>query len=816
MQVRRFRFTAILGSSFLAFATLLLTVSDAVSAPQPDPEVLVLKGARIHTMTERGTITGTIIVRDGKITAIGADLPSPSNAREIALDGTTIVPGLIDSRSSLWLTRAALNETSTRAALTILDGVDPFLEDWREVARQGVTAVFVQPSAGSSLGGLGAVLRVAPAQSVETLVIRSDAALQASLGITGSTSRERFGQFQKLQRALKSVKDGKTPEAEEEKEEEASPDEGQRGGFPRGRTGRGGARGAGGRGSAPTQPDRTKELLEKVIAREIPLRIEVHHPDTLMWALSLVTEFDIRLVLEGVSVPGGALPSLAELRTPVVLGPVWETGKAPSYREARADDWLSRVTESTGPWALGTFASEGRSSRLLRLHAAAAIAAGLEPDAVLRALTIDAARILGVDDTIGSIAPGMSADLAVFAGDPLDPSVSARLVLSQGRIVFEGNRGSRASTSRATIDLPESLPASYALRSDHVLRDGELEAATLWVRDGKIAGLGNSIEIPEGTPVFELGKGVITPGLVAAHATLGLSASSNDGTESDASQLRAIDVADPSCDAAQALLEGGFITVALPPASTTTSAGVVGALRLGAPETTWHPSIAGQFVMAASARTDQRFPASLFGQGELLGDLFAGRAPATRLYLPPSAQEALVAERKRNVRAVVSGERVALIQAQTHAEISAALRLIAEHELRASLVGPTEIIDHLESLRALGVGLIAGPISGTDFDRVADQLAAASTMGIPIAFAGESPEEIRATAALAVEAGMPRDRALLGLTRTAAQLTGMPRGTASLSIGQPADLVIWNASPLNLSARPVRVIVGGNVVDPQQ
>ncbi|MEQ8764246.1 MAG: amidohydrolase family protein [Planctomycetota bacterium] len=818
MPAIRKRLAVILGSGFVLLAAGLLASlppGHASASPQEDQTVLALKGAQIHTMTDQGTITGTVIVRDGKIEAVGPDLPIPDGAREIDLAGHTIVPGLIDSRSVLWLTQAARGETSTRGALTILDGVDPYGEDWREVARQGVTAVYVQPDGRSTLGGEGAVLRVAPASSVEELVVKGSAAVQASLGVTGATSRERYAQFQRLKTAIENVKKGKKVEAEadeeaEEEEEEATP---RRGGIPRG-FGRGGNRG-GGRGRAASQPDRTEEVLGKVVSGEIPLRLEVHHPDTLIWALSLASELDIRIVLEGVSLPGGALSKLEETRTPLVLGPVRESGSAPSYREDRDEDWIEKVSRATGLWALGSFAGDGRSSRLLRVQAAAAVAAGLEPEAVLRAMTVDAARILGVSDQLGTIAPGRPADLAVFAGDPLDPSVSARLVLSGGEVVYEGRTRLREVTKRGEVKLPESLPARYAIRSSRVLQDGKLTPATLIIRGGQLEALGADIDVPSEITVFDIGDGVVTPGLVAAHAYLGQGGSLSDTTESDASQFRAIDIVDPESDTAKALLDGGFVHVAYPPASQTTSAGVVGALRLGTSDIVAAPSIASKFVLASSARNDERWPASLAGQRGLLSDLLGGRPSETRIYLPTAAQKALVAERQRNVQAVVQGKRVALFAAETRPEIAAALDLIGAHHLAAALVGPGELVDFIDRIRALGVGVIARPITGSDTDRYAEQIAAAGVMDIPVAFAGDSAHEIRMTAALAVEAGLPVEAALRGLTSGAARMVGMPPSTATFTVGRPADLVLWNDSPLNLSARPVRVIVGGNVVEPE-
>ena len=89
----------------------------------------------------------------------------------------------------------------------------------------------------------------------------------------------------------------------------------------------------------------------------------------------------------------------------------------------------------------------------------------------------------------------------------------------------------------------------------------------------------------------------------------------------------------------------------------------------------------------------------------------------------------------------------------------------------------------------------------------------ASRSGIPVAFSGSS-EQIRVSAALAVNAGMTPESAMLALTSGAARLLGMPAGSGEIEPGQPADLVVWNNTPLNLAARPEVVIIDGKEFEP--
>jgi hypothetical protein len=311
-----------------------------------------------------------------------------------------------------------------------------------------VTAVYVQPANRGILGGKGAVLRVGPAESVAELVIKPSAALQAALGtITAgavpapmatfgrrgggppaiepalptpvpspsANSLARYGQYEQLKRAFEAAK------------------------------------------QLGPKRDATKEFLGKVLKGEVPLRIEAHRDDDVRNALRLADDFKLRIVLDGVSDPRTTAENIMSRRLPLVLGPFVELEEVPAYRKHRAAKWPKSLLAPDARWALGTFSDQPRGSRLLRVHAAAAVALGIDPDRVLRAMTRDAADILGVADRFGTIAPGKQADLAVFAGDPLDPSVAVRLVVSGGNVVYKGE-GHVPTTQYSVLSTPACPP----------------------------------------------------------------------------------------------------------------------------------------------------------------------------------------------------------------------------------------------------------------------------------------------------------------------------------------------------------------------
>jgi len=800
--VRRFSFVLILCFAFCC--------STSGAEQSNEASILVLRNARIHTMSDAGIFTGSIVIKDGKIVAVGPDIDIPEKGQVMDMTGHTIVPGLIDSRSVLWLTDAAIREGNSKGALNSEDGIDAWQENWREVSRQGVTSVYVQPANSGTLGGYGAVLRVASGAGQESLLIKSQAGLQAAFGITGSTSRDRMAQYQALKKALQAVIDGK--EKEEKKETEAKettrpstsqpvrrPQRGRRGGQQR-------------QSQAVALPDRTRDVLKKVVEREVPLRLEAHHSDAIRLAQQLATDFEIEVVIDGAS--RGARSSASPV--PLIVGPLLKAGAVPAYRKNADWSWLPGFTQDGRLWALATFSTQKRGSRTLRFQAAAAIAVGVDYNEALKAVTINPARLLGVGDKVGSLEVGKQADIAVFAGDPLDPSVPSTLVISNGEITWQAEHKVRETKSAVAVELPETMPSAFVIQAGRLWLEGSFQSGVVTIQDGKVTAVGSNLPQGNSLPVFDLGEAVVTPGLVATHSHLGHINALGDSTESDQSHILAVDAFDPLNAGSRKMLEGGFIHIGFAPASASTSSGTIGQLRLGGDIEIIANSIASQFNLVDSARSNARFPASLNGQLQMVEAMFGGQNPNTGIYVSAAVERALLAEKKANIQAVLKRQRKAVFDVSTELEIEMALRITEAHNLDATLITSNRTHDFGQAIKDAPANLIVRSFNGDEFDSMIDEIAQASTSGISVAFAGESAEMIRLTAALTVAAGMPENLAMQALTRTGANVVGMQDETAVIQKGGNADLVIWSGSPLNLASKPLGVIVGGKLAPTSQ
>ncbi len=757
----------------------------AADEPASEGKTLALKGGLVRTQADAGDFVGTVVIRDGKIAEVGANVPIPAGATILDVPRCVITPGLIDAHGTLSLHPGAAAEGGREAALNILDAVDPFSEDWRDAARQGVTAVYVQPSGNGNLGGSGAVLRVGPADTSEQLALRSSAGVQIALGgapqAPAAAVSPTAGLFGRFGLPTPAPSEPAAPPPAANSLTRFAQYEQLRGQFDAAK--RYGE-------SKPARREPPKELLLQAIKNDIPVRIEVRHEDDIRNALRLTSEFGLRAIFERVERASVLPDGLSTSRAALVVGPL--LGAKPSAE-------VRKLALDGRRFALGTFGSEPRATAGLRLHAAAAVAAGYPRERVLRALTSDAADLLGVGEKLGRIAKGRTADLVVFAGDPLDPSAPVRLTISQGRITHDAPTADAAPVPLAQRpNLPDKLPPSYVLKTRRLLTSsGEFAPGALYVVAGRLSG-------PNGSPlpVFDVGDAPVTPGLVAAHVGAGGEAT----PDADAAHLRATDGLALDDSRLRGCREAGFLTAVAAPGSNNVLAGIASAVRSG--ESNGAADVGLKFVLTASPRSRDRYPVSLAGQMELIDARLRGAAAETDLHLPAAVRKALLAQRDGALNAVRDRRLAAYFEAQTRTEIRAALRLIAEHKLRGVLLLPRDVEELTDEIRQAGVPVVLGPVKPQDAERVVKGLVSLGKAGVPLAFGGEAAD-LRTSAAWLAGAGLPRSTARRALIAQPADALGLPPSTGRLLPGDAANFVVWTGDPLDTACRPAAVVVRG-------
>ena len=198
-----------------AVAIVVLAATGNLQAQKP----LAFQGAKIITMAGETIEDGTIVFRDGKIAAVGADVKVPVEARVIDASDKVIMPGFVEAHTSSGMSQA--NETNPIVPyVSVIDSIDPMSAYFRSARRNGVTTVRVVPGNSTLIGGQAAVIKTG-GEFIDDMVLKSDAGVKISLRpVSGS----RMGHLAKLRKALDEAKrklDEKNKDKEEDTEKDA-------------------------------------------------------------------------------------------------------------------------------------------------------------------------------------------------------------------------------------------------------------------------------------------------------------------------------------------------------------------------------------------------------------------------------------------------------------------------------------------------------------------------------------------------------------------------------------------------------------------
>lgn len=402
------------------------------SGPRPRPlmatGVIAITNAKIVPVTRPVIERGTIVIRDGKIEAVGADVKPPAGARVIDAGGGEVYPGWINARTTIGLAEpGASGYQDTTEMLDYnphLRTVVAYHNDSESipVARaNGVTTVAVVPT-GGILGGEVPVMNLDGWTWEESMVRRaSGISFQfPSVGGGGRGGGAAPGGEPGAERTyddLKRQRDRRL-EAIIRLFDQA----------------RAYAKAAG--------PDRkvdwVLEALVPVVEGRIPLFTNATREQDIKDAIAFAEKANVRIVL--MTGPEAALvaPLLAEKKVPVILGSVLSLPTREDMFHAASYMAAGELARAGVKFAFST--GDHANVRQLPYHAAMSVAWGLGRDEALKALTIDAAEILGVADVMGSIEPGKAANLLIAKGDPLEVRTEVSYVFINGREVDLSNK----------------------------------------------------------------------------------------------------------------------------------------------------------------------------------------------------------------------------------------------------------------------------------------------------------------------------------------------------------------------------------------
>jgi imidazolonepropionase-like amidohydrolase len=853
-----------IGAVLMGMALVALVAGEAVAQPQPTmpqtPPHFAITNARIVPVSGPVLESGTVVVRDGVIRAVGARVAVPGGAAVVDGTGLTVYPGLIDAFGTLGLpeprggagagTRPDVPHSwgpedrpatfTWRRAADDVDVSDLRIARWREA---GYTSALTTHGTGF-FPGAAAIINLAGDRGRE-LVVKPDVAQRVNLSARGFP-----GYPGSLMGAFAYVKQLHFDARHYDQvwsAYERNP-----------------------RGATRPEYDRVLEPLRT----PSPLLFPVDGRKEIQRAIATAREVERPVILYGAQRGYEAADLLRGAGVPVLVDLDWP--RAPRDGDPEADFTLAQLRtwehapttpallhQAGVPFAFYTGGLTDPS--LARARARAAVDAGLPPDAALRALTLSPAEILGVADRMGSIEAGKIANLVLVRGDLLDPEARVEAVVVDGRshAIFQpstadaaggearsarGGRGGAGSDQEGSPAGPRVAmvtdrgpyrddPVTLIRNATVITMAGEtIEGGDVLVRNGRIAAVGRGLGVPGNARVVDATGMYVTPGIIDAHSHLASDAV-NEGTVNVSAMVGIRDVLDNEDVGIYRALAGGVTAANVLHGSANPIGGRNAVLKLR-----WGADAAGllfegappgiKFALGENVkreRTPPRYPATRMGQQDVIRQAFLDGQEYQRQWdeyngLGARARRDAVPPRRdlklETLAQLVTGERKIHAHGYRSDEFLQLLRTAEEFGITiATLQHVLEGYRIADEIAAHGAG--ASTFSDwwafkvEAYDAIPYNAALMADRGVLVSINSDSPEEIRHLNQEAAKAmkwgGLSAMDALALVTINPAIQLGVADRVGSIEVGKDADLAVWDGHPLSTGAKVVQTYVDGRL-----
>jgi imidazolonepropionase-like amidohydrolase len=371
--------------------------------------MLAITGGKIITMAGRPLEIGTVVADGGKIIGVHEGILIPPGAKIFDAAGTIVIPGMIDSHSHVGIVEEIhreegddSNETTDPVTphLRSIDAVNPMDLGFRDALAGGVTTLVTGPGSANIIGGEMVAMKT-HGTVVDDMILRFPVGLKAALGENPKRSYGRDKKTPATRMASAAIiREALIKGCEYLKKE--SPER-----------------------------DLKMESIGRVLRKEVPLRVHAHRADDIMTAVRIADEFGIDLIIEHCTEGHLVADRLADKKIPAVIGPVI-TNRAKVEMQGMTIETARVLAEKGVMFAIMTD-HPVVPVQYLAVSAALAVKGGLSEEQALKAITIDAARILGLEKQIGSIETGKDADLVILDRHPLDIASRVKQVFINGR-----------------------------------------------------------------------------------------------------------------------------------------------------------------------------------------------------------------------------------------------------------------------------------------------------------------------------------------------------------------------------------------------
>lgn len=370
---------------------------------------MIIKNAEIMTMSDKlGNIkNGYIVIDGGVITAVGGMESAPfDDGNQIDAGGRLVTPGLIDAHSHLGMWEDGLsfegddgNEDTDPITphLRAIDAVNPIDRAFKEAFDAGITTVVTGPGSANPMGGQPAALKT-NGRRIDDMIIKAPVGIKIALGENPKSTYNDKSRTPVTRMATAFLIREALRDAAEYKERldkhNADPESEDKPEF-----------------------DLKSEALLPVLRGEIPLHAHAHRADDIFTAIRIAKEFGVELVLVHCTEGHMITDELKDEGYPALSGPIMTDRSKPEL--CNQSEAAPGILERAGILTAIVTDHPETPEKFLPICAGIAVKYGMSREGALRAITINPAKICGIDGRVGSIEPGKDGDIVIWDGDPL-------------------------------------------------------------------------------------------------------------------------------------------------------------------------------------------------------------------------------------------------------------------------------------------------------------------------------------------------------------------------------------------------------------
>ena len=373
-------------------------------------QTIAITGGTVYPVSGPKIEQATVLIRDGKIAAVGANVTVPTDATRIDATGTWVTPGFIDGGGQMGLVEisavagtrdGSVQGDTIAAAFNIAEGINPASQLIAVTRIEGITTTLASPS-GHLVSGQSVLIDLDGA-TIETMLVKSPVGIVIDLseGAKDEGGGTRAGVAQRLRGLFRDALDY----------------ERRKGDFSRAQM------------QSLSASAADLEALLPVLHGQLALIAIANRRSDIETALRLAREFKLRLVLAGAQEAWEIAGAIAAAGVPVLVEPL---DNIPSY-DALGVRYENAAALSRAGVKVVLLENDTHNARNLRQQAGNAVSYGLTWDQALRAVTLSPAEVFGVADRYGSLEAGKVANVVVWTGDPFEFSTGVDAVIIRGR-----------------------------------------------------------------------------------------------------------------------------------------------------------------------------------------------------------------------------------------------------------------------------------------------------------------------------------------------------------------------------------------------